>query len=164
MGFCGKCGIMVDDEMNFCPACGTVINPSPVQPDYPENSSSVTAGAYSHGDNKDEDARDNKVMAILSYIGILVLIPLFAAKESSFARYHTNQGLALAIAEVLYAVSYGILSSVILSISWHLYFVVSIIGRVGIVFFILAIIGIINAVKGRMKPLPIIGGIRIIRC
>ena len=40
------------------------------------------------------DVQSNKVMAILAYFGILFLIPLLAAKESAYARYHTNQGLA----------------------------------------------------------------------
>ena len=38
------------------------------------------------------DVQNNKVMAVLSYIGILVLIPILAAKESPFARFHANQG------------------------------------------------------------------------
>ena len=38
------------------------------------------------------DVQSNKVMAILAYFGILFLIPLLAAKESAYARYHTNQG------------------------------------------------------------------------
>lgn len=33
------------------------------------------------------DIQNNKVMAILAYFGILVLIPIFAAKESKFARF-----------------------------------------------------------------------------
>ena len=32
-------------------------------------------------------------MAILAYFGILVLIPILAAKDSKFARFHANQGL-----------------------------------------------------------------------
>ena len=34
------------------------------------------------------DVEDNKVMAILAYIWILFLVPLLAAKNSRFARYH----------------------------------------------------------------------------
>ena len=37
-----------------------------------------------------EDVQNNKVFAILAYIGILVLVPIFAAKESKFARFHAN--------------------------------------------------------------------------
>ena len=34
-----------------------------------------------------QDVQANKVMAILAYFGLLVFVPLFAAKESRFARY-----------------------------------------------------------------------------
>jgi hypothetical protein len=39
-----------------------------------------------------QDAQDNKIMAILAYLGLLFLVPFLAAKESPFARFHTNQG------------------------------------------------------------------------
>lgn len=41
-----------------------------------------------------EDINQNKVMAVLAYIGILVLVPLLAAPNSKYARYHVNQGPA----------------------------------------------------------------------
>ena len=88
-------------------------------------------------------------------------MPIFAARESRFARYHANQGLVLFFAEVIYGIAYGAVSWLLLSISWRLYFITSIIGIVGIVFLVLAVIGIINADKGEMKPLPVIGGISI---
>ena len=47
-----------------------------------------------------QDIASNKVMGVLAYIGILVLIPIFAAKNSPFARFHANQGLILFIAEL----------------------------------------------------------------
>ena len=47
------------------------------------------------------DVANNKVMAILSYFWILFLIPLFAAKESPFARFHANQGLLLFIWSII---------------------------------------------------------------
>lgn len=155
MAFCGKCGTKIDDGTKFCPACGAVTDSSPAY------TPPVMPGAPAREDIK--DAQDNKAMAILAYIGILVLIPLFAAKESPFARYHTNQGLVLAIAEVVYAVVYSVLSAIILAISWRLYFLVSIIGLVGIAFLVLVILGIINAAGGQMKPLPVIGSITILK-
>ena len=102
-------------------------------------------------------------MAILAYFGILVLIPIFAAKESKFARFHSNQGLVLCIAAILYGVAYSILSAVILAISWRLYFVISLLGLVGVVFAVLAVIGIINAANGKAKELPVIGKFKILK-
>lgn len=58
------------------------------------------------------DVQNNKVMAVLSYIGILVLIPILAAKESPFARFHANQGLILFLCEIIFAVANMILSAI----------------------------------------------------
>lgn len=109
------------------------------------------------------DIEQNKVMALLSYLSILVLIPLLAAKESPFARYHANQGLLLCIASLIYGAAYTVLSGLLLAISWRLYFVVSLLGLAGVVFLILAILGILNALNGRAKELPLIGRYRILR-
>ena len=48
----------------------------------------------------------NKLMAAISYIWILFLVPLFAAKDDAFARFHANQGLVLFITNIaLYIIS-----------------------------------------------------------
>ena len=103
-----------------------------------------------------KDAQDNKVMAILAYVGILVLVPIFAAKESPFARYHANQGILLCIASMAIGIVVSILfmilvfiSPALAMISYLLTFIIP----------VLAVIGIINAVKGEAKPLPIIGNL-----
>lgn len=120
-----------------------------------------TSDTTSQYDPRDID--QNKLMAILAYLGILVIIPILAAKESKFARFHSNQGLVLFIASILFYIVYSILSSIIIAISWKLGFLVSIIGLVGIVFFVLMIIGIVNAAGGKAKELPIIGKFRILK-
>ena len=105
-----------------------------------------------------KDAEDNKVMAILAYLGILVLVPIFAAKESPFARYHANQGLILFIIGIAASIILSILSVVLISIGiWWLYSLIALVISVGLL--ILAILGIINAVKGEAKPLPFIGNL-----
>ncbi len=110
-----------------------------------------------------DDIEKNKAMAIIAYLGILVLIPLLAAKESKFARFHTNQGLVLCLSAIVYSILYSILSSIIIAISWRLAFLVSILGLVGIVFFVLMILGIINAANGKAKELPVIGKYKLLK-
>ena len=44
---------------------------------------------------------NDKLMGVLAYLGILVLIPLLAAKDSKFAQFHAKQGLTLFIGEVI---------------------------------------------------------------
>ncbi len=95
------------------------------------------------------DASNNKLMGILAYLGILVLIPLFLAKESKFVRFHVNQGLILLICSLV-SWFVGSLSS---TLAWVL----------NIAIFVLAIIGIFNVVKGEAKELPLVGKIRIIQ-
>lgn len=106
-----------------------------------------------------KDIEDNKAMAILAYIGWLVLIPIFGAKSSAYARYHSNQGLILAIVETVIAVVFGLLGlipyvGVIFSIcSWLL----------ELCCFALFIIGLVNAINGKAKELPIIGGYKLLK-
>ncbi len=106
-----------------------------------------------------QDIENNKVMAILAYIGILVLIPIFAAKDSKFARFHANQGLVLAIAEIVISIIVGILS--IIPIVGMIFGIIG--GLIGLCALILAILGIVNAVNGKAKELPIVGKFRILK-
>ena len=96
------------------------------------------------------DVEKNKGMAVLSYIGILCLIPLLAAKESKFAQFHAKQGLVLFLAEVLLGILYAIpfLNVVMLFVGWILY----------ILLLVLAIMGIVNALGGKFWKMPVLGG------
>ncbi|MBR3946765.1 MAG: zinc ribbon domain-containing protein [Bacteroidales bacterium] len=112
-----------------------------------------------------EDVQNNKVFAILAYFGILVLVPIFAAKESKFARFHANQGLVLCIVEVVwYLISYFISLALIHSLSFGflaLWTGISWLVNIGILVF--AIIGIVNAAQGSTKPMPLFGKFKILK-
>ena len=106
-----------------------------------------------------QDIQDNKVMGILAYIGLLVLVPIFAAKNSKYARFHANQGLVLLICAAIVLTVLGILT---------------VIPYVGIVFKILeslaslavtglAVFGIVNVARGKAKELPLIGKFKILK-
>ena len=112
-----------------------------------------------------EDVQNNKVFAILAYFGILVLVPIFAAKESKFARFHANQGLGLFICEAAWCIiSYIITALLIHSWSFGLLTLWSLISwLVWIGFLVFAIIGIVNAAQGSTKPLPIFGKFKILK-
>ncbi len=107
-----------------------------------------------------KDIDENKLMAVLSYIGILVLIPLLAKKDSPYTQFHAKQGLVLLIT----GVALGVISTVtgfiaiIPVIGWIIGMLVGLAVFVsGIALFIFGIMGIINAATGKMKELPIIG-------
>ena len=63
------------------------------------------------------DIEQNKVMAVLAYIGPLVLVPILAAKDSKFAKFHANQGLTLFICSFVYCIAVFIISFILYSIS-----------------------------------------------
>ena len=102
------------------------------------------------------DADANKAMGIIGYIiPILFFIPLVTdAKNSPFAKFHANQQLVLLIAWFVV----NIVGGVIPILGW---FIILPFGMIACLVF--AIMGIINASKGEMKPLPWIGGIQIIK-
>ncbi len=107
---------------------------------------------------------NDKLYGILAYLGILVLVPTFAGK-TEFARYHANQGWVLFICELILGVAVGIVGGIITVI---IPFVGAIIlgvleGIVGIASLIMMLLGIVNVVNGEMKPLPVIGGVKILK-
>ena len=112
-------------------------------------------------------------MAVLSYFSILVLVPIFAGKKSRYASYHANQGFVLFLLLIAWNLLRGILSTVTVAImalnkAWAAMTYVStvsmVFGLIGTIFcVVLAIFGIINCCKGRMKELPIIGKIKILK-
>ena len=81
-----------------------------------------TTASYSQ-----QDIDQNKIMGILSYFGILVLIPIFAAKESPFARFHANQGLVLLVTGILVGMAtslvgmlFGLIHIDVLTVLWNI--------------------------------------------
>ncbi len=168
MAFCGKCGTEYEEGTKFCPSCGAPTEipaeePAPVieeQPAQPENFSDKVAAMNNTpdttGDFIPEDIEKNKFMGVLAYCGPLVLVPILAAKESPFAKFHSNQGLVLLILHIVIIIACTILA-VIPIIGW-------IIGLIlPLVSFVLAVLGIINALNGRAKELPLIGKFRILK-
>ena len=110
------------------------------------------------------DIENNKIMAVLAYIGILFLVPLLVAKESKFAKFHTNQGLVLFIADIAIGVVIGVVSVILAFIPVVGPIVAAIVsGVLGLAIFALMILGIINAATGKAKELPLIGKIKILK-
>jgi uncharacterized membrane protein len=103
---------------------------------------------------KDED----KAMLILSYLGILCLVPFFATKpENEYVRWHAKQGLVLFIAEIVLLIVLSIISSILVFapfvfiIANLLWFFV----WIGVI--VLCIYCIIQAIKGIKWKIPFLG-------
>ena len=92
------------------------------------------------------DAKKNRGLAALCYLGPFFLLSWLLKPKSAFVRYHVNQGLVLFLCEVIINIFDFI------PFMW----VANILSFAGI------IIGASNALKGRRRPLPIIGDITLI--
>lgn len=106
-----------------------------------------------------QDIEQNKTMAILAYI--IWLVPLIAANQSKFARYHTNQGIILAICVVAFWLVMTIITYIIpISLIITFAIVFSLLWIAVWIFYIVCVImGIMSASKGEAKPLPLIGNL-----
>lgn len=98
-----------------------------------------------------EDIEKNKVISALAYI--IFFLPLIVCPESPFGKFHANQGLLLLIT--------GFAGSIVLGI-------IPVLGWIILPFFSLAvfifgIMGLVGALNGKAKELPIIGKYRIIK-
>lgn len=120
-----------------------------------------------------EDLSANKVFGVLSYLSFLCFVSIFAApKESHYSRFHANQGLVLFIFEIAGAIILNIATAVagveaIYTFGIGFGVAAVVLGIIRVIYSLamlaLAIIGIINAVQGNQKPLPVIGGIEILK-
>lgn len=172
MAFCTNCGSKIDDEARFCPDCGAPVVPgAPKAEPWEEEKKDLGTKISELNDTPDttsefdqNDIQSNKVMAVLAYLGILVLVPLFAARESRYARFHTNQGLVLAIAQFAWTFVSRIIVSAVGAVNETVSLIIGgVCSLVSIAFAVLTVIGIINAAKGTAKELPIIGNIKILK-
>jgi uncharacterized membrane protein len=107
----------------------------------------------------DKEKQDGKLMAVLAYIGILFLIPLFTSKDNKFVMFHVEQGITLFIAWFAVRIVFIFLDPIFYKmVSVTIPCGGSILGSiVTLVMVILWIMGIVNAVQGKVQPLPIIG-------
>ncbi len=153
MAFCTQCGKEIKDDMIYCPFCGVSRKPTIEEAADPQ------------------DIEDTKVLSVLAYFGLLVLVTIFGApKKSVYARFHANQGLLLLILNI----GLGIIRSILDGIDWVLGALGGIIALLDIftipiglgilvIQIYLTVVGVMHAVKGEMKELPVIGKYRILK-
>ena len=94
----------------------------------------------------------DKIMLILSYIGILALIPLLTVKDSDYVKWHAKQGLVLGGGYFVVAIGISILSMIV--------------GFLGVLhcvsfpsFLVLTVVAIMKALNGTRWRIPVIADI-----
>jgi uncharacterized membrane protein len=90
-----------------------------------------------------DDIEQNKVIAALGYV--IFFIPLLAAKDSAFGKFHANQGLILLLCSIILSVI-----PFINLISW-------------LATFALFLFGLLNTLNGKAMRLPVIGNFDLIK-
>ena len=137
----------------------------------------------------EREIAEGKGLAILAYVGVLinvlggyfagstvaltglvlVLFPLFMAKDNGFVRFNVNQALVTILLNIAIIVVFALIVKIVNVIP--VYFVRQILGIVfGILELgcyvpsvLLAAFGIVNTTKGVAKDLPVIGKIKLFR-
>ncbi len=94
----------------------------------------------------EEYIKKGRALAWLAYFGLLLIIPAILQKNNPFTVYHVKQGVALLMVSI---------GSVFLCF-------VPIVGVylcqiASIILLVINLIGIYNAITGKIKPLPLIG-------
>lgn len=167
MAKCPKCQAELDENVKVCPQCGGNIG-AKIDVSVQDKTSEFDA----------TDIQNNKVMGVLAYLSWLVLVPIFGAKDSKFAKFHANQGLVLAICEIAWALVFGILAGIFapnayeqvaialgqFSIKGLLSGLFGIICGVGeLAFLACAVMGIVAAAQGQAKTIPFFGKFKILK-
>jgi uncharacterized membrane protein len=165
MSFCNNCGKQLGDNETVCSGCGTAAggaasggsNTSSGGGDFNQKVNAFMDTPDSTSEYDPADIEANKFMALLAYLGILFLVPLLAAPNSKFARYHANQGIILFIGVMAVNIAVSVVFTILSFIK--LGFIGGILYPVcNLVTLAFMIIGVLNAYNGRARELPIIGG------
>lgn len=146
MAFCPNCGSKLEDGAKFCAVCGYATEQAQggagqpyVAPVYKDPNDFTDQYAP-------EDIGENKKLAALSYLGVLVFLPFLASPKSEYCRFHANQSVALMVLTLLCS-----LCLIVPFLGW-------IVGGVGdVVCLVFLIMGFVRAWKGKAKALPICG-------
>jgi len=185
---CPKCNKEVKPKDKFCSSCGEYlkkkksskktsnINQDEIFNKIGDNLEKILDTEDTSKDYTKKDKDDNKGLALLSYIGPLALIPYFYNKGSKYVKYHAIQGMNLLIVWICYVIVSSLLSLIKITKScdsylgiftnctkvtpWWIKFPVDIIG---LFLFALSVIGVVYALTGVAKKLPIIDRVTLFK-
>lgn len=106
--------------------------------------------------------RTTDIVAYLTGVGLLIA---FLAGDRKNSRFHLNQALVLFLAGIIWNVVYRILRVVVKVLTFGL--LTGVVGAVNaivtLLLLVLFILGLVSAIKGEEKPVPILGGIDLYR-
>lgn len=187
---CPKCNKDVKSTDKFCSSCGEALKK---KKSTKKNESTINQDEIFNkiGDNLEKildtedttknytkkDVEDNKGLSILSYLGPLALVPYFYNKNSKYVKYHATQGMNLLVIWIVYSIVSallymikftkscehflgGIITNCVKVTPWWIKLPVDI---VGLILFAISVIGIVYAITGKAKKLPIVDKVNIFK-
>ncbi|KXU34479.1 hypothetical protein AXK11_08405 [Cephaloticoccus primus] len=95
-------------------------------------------------------------MAILSYltiVGLIVALVMHNQNKTELGAYHLRQSLGL----IITAIAVGIVFLIVGMIPIVNLILIILAPLVGVGFLVLFVLGLVSAVKGEQKPLPLVG-------
>ncbi|MBR2861527.1 MAG: hypothetical protein IKB86_06790 [Clostridia bacterium] len=111
-----------------------------------------------------KDIEENKGISCFAYFGFLFVMPLFGASDSEFAQFHANQGMVLAINQLI-MIALIFVSHLLSPLYPAIFPVVRMLLWLAMSFLTIffCAYGVINTFRGKAKQLPLIGSISILR-
>ncbi len=101
----------------------------------------------------EEAVKQGTQIAWLSYLGLLVIVPILVAPDNDYVKFHIRQGIAILIFEAGWIFLDIVLSFI--PVIKYLAGILNFFAWIG--FLVISIMGIINAVQGEWKKLPVVG-------
>lgn len=104
-----------------------------------------------------QEKKNDRIWALLSYLSVLLFIPLLKKEKSAFTAYHVNQGLVLFVVEFCVGVVLAVVSLVLKFAAPVVYAAVSIVFIICALFFLLChVVGIIHVFRRQEKKIPVL--------
>lgn len=150
--FCKNCGKEIGNDMKFCDGCGAPVEQQAGASNQAPNTPPPVQPYVAPAESSDSS---NKIIFVLSYLGILFFLPLVVCPNSSVGKFHANQGLLLLILSIVGSILFSIIAAVVP----FLYFL-SVLFSLAVL--ALAVYGMVNAYNEKQIPLPVIGNLFVL--
>lgn len=102
---------------------------------------------------------NKKMTGIVSYLTLIGWLVAYFAGDREGAKRDLNQALVLAVAGVALSIVSRVLGWIPL-VGWLISVVC---GLAGVAVFLLAVLGIVNVLQDKDVPLPLVGGIEVLK-
>lgn len=159
---CNNCGTELNDDILFCLNCGARCDapkageasaaqqpqPNPVYEQFSQNPQPVFDPCDHTAEFDPADVHENKLMALLCYLGVLALIPLLCAEKTPYVKFHIRQALKLLIC-------YAVTGTAAALLAWTVIVPLAA-ACAAVVLAVVNIIGFVNTAKNLSKELPVV--------